>query len=252
MPVSRTLKCPTCGAQIRAIDMNLSTMYARCRECQSLVDLEAAPSAAPALRDSIAGAVLMPDGSLAAAPAPPLPVPLPDRLTVHTAGGALRIERRWYTWIALFLVLFCMIWFGFLSFWYLMAFSTGAWVLILFPLLHVAAGLFLAYTTAAMFVNTTEVVVADGVLTVRHGPLPWLGNQQIATATLEQLYCEEHVSRTRNGTTITYSVRARSKDGRMVKLVTGLPERDQAMYIEQEIERHLGIADRPVSGQLRR
>jgi hypothetical protein len=38
----------------------------------------------------------------------------------------------------------------------------------------------------------------------------------------------------------------------MVKLVTGLPERDQAMYIEQEVERHLGIADRHVSGQVRR
>jgi DNA-directed RNA polymerase subunit RPC12/RpoP/uncharacterized membrane protein len=250
MPTSRTLKCPTCGAQIQAADMNLSTMYARCRECQSLVDLDAAPSAAPAPRDSTAGAVLMQDGSLA--PAPPLPVPLPERLMVHTAGGGLRIERRWYAWTAIFLVFFCVVWFGFLAFWYLMAFSTGAWLLMLFPLLHVAVGLFLAYFTAALFVNTTEIVVADGVLTVRHGPLPWLGNRQIATDALEQLYCEEHVSRSRNGTTITYSVRARSKDGRMVKLVTGLPERDQAMYIEQEVERHLGIADRHVSGQVRR
>lgn len=250
MPTSRTLKCPTCGAQIQASDMNLSTMYARCRECQSLVDLEAAPSAAPAPRDSIEGAVLMPDGSLA--PAPPLPVPLPERLTVHTAGGALRIERRWFTWAAIFLAAFCTMWFGILGFWYLMAFSTGMIALMLFPLLHVAVGLFLAYFTVAMFVNTTEVVVANGMLTVRHGPLPWRGNREVPTEALEQLYCEEHISRTRNGTTVSYSVRARGRDGRVVKLVTGLPERDQAMYIEQEIERHLGIADRPVAGQVRR
>jgi hypothetical protein len=230
--------------------MNLSTMYARCRECQSLVDLEAAPDAAPAPRDSIAGAVLMPDGSLA--PAPPLPVPLPERLAVHTAGGALHIERRWYAWTAIFLTAFCVMWFGILGFWYLMAFSAGMRAVMLFPLLHVAAGLFLAYYTVCTFVNTTEIVVANGVLTVRHGPLPWMGNREIPTEALEQLYCEEHVSRTRNGTTVTYSVRARGRDGRMVKLVTGLPERDQAMYIEQEIERHLGIADRPVRGQLRR
>ncbi len=38
----------------------------------------------------------------------------------------------------------------------------------------------------------------------------------------------------------------------MVKLVTGLPERDPAMYIEQEVERHVGIADRRVAGQVRR
>lgn len=250
MATSRTLKCPTCGAQIQAVDMNLTTMYARCRECQSLVDLEAAPDAAPAPRDSVAGAVLMPGGTLA--PAPPLPVPLPERLTVHTAGGGLRIERRWYAWPAIFLAAFCVMWFGFLGSWYLMAFGTGMTALMLFPLLHVAVGLCLAYFTAAMFVNTTEIVVANGVLAVRHGPLPWFGNREIPTDSLEQLYCDEHVSRTRNGITITYSVRARGRDGRMLKLVTGLPERDQAMYIEQEIERHLGIADRAVTGQVRR
>lgn len=250
MPTSRTLKCPTCGAQIPAIDMNLSTMYARCRECQSLVDLEAAADAAPVPRDSITGAVLMRDGSLA--PAPPLPVPLPERLTVYTAGGGLRIERRWYAWTAIFLTAFCVMWFGFLGFWYVMAFGTGQTALMLLPLLHVAAGLYLAYFTAAMFVNTSEIVVANGILTVRHGPLPWFGNREIPTDSLEQLYCQEHISRSRNGTTVTYSVRARGRDGRLVKLVTGLPQRDQAMYIEQEVERHLGIADRPVSGQVRR
>lgn len=97
-----------------------------------------------------------------------------------------------------------------------------------------------------------QVPVANGILTVRQGPLPWLGNREIPTDSLEHLYCDEHISRSRKGTTVTYSVRARGKDGCMVKLVTGLPERDPAMYIEQEVERHVGIADRRVAGQVRR
>jgi hypothetical protein len=206
--------------------MNLETMAARCRGCQSLVDLRAGPSTAP-------------DRG-------PLPVPLPDQITVAEAEGELRIERRWFTWMAIFLAVFCVFWFGFLAFWYAIAIASRNVPAMLFPLLHVAAGLFILYSAVAMFVNRTWIVVSAGRLTVRHGPLPWIGNHDLGTSTLEQLYCDQHVSRSRNGVTVTFEVLARTTDGKRVKLVRGLPERDQARYIEQEIERHLGIVDRPV------
>lgn len=210
--------------------MNLETMAARCRACQSLVDLRAEQTAAGA----------------------PLPVPLPERVTVRDFGGELRIERRWFTWTAIFFAFFCTFWLGFLAFWYAMAIGVGNVPMMLFPLLHVAVGAGLLYFTVALFVNRTWIVVGGGVLTVRHGPLPWPGNRDIATAALEQLYCEEHISRTRNGTTVTYSVRARGTDGRLVKLVTGLPQRDQALFIEERIERHLGIVNRHVRSEIGR
>jgi hypothetical protein len=250
MPTSSTVQCPSCGFQVQAADMNLETMSARCRVCQSIIGLRGFMAAPDASRDSLAGAEMQPDGTLAAAA--PLPVPMPERLSISAEGGRLQIERRWMTWTAIFLVFFCVMWFGFLGFWYLMAFTTGSRAMMLFPLLHVALGLFIAYTTVAMFLNRTLITAADGRLTVRHGPLPWMGNRDVPTAGLEQLYCEQHVSRSRNGTTVTYSVRARGMDGKLVKLVTGLPERDQALFIEQEIERHLHIADRPVAGGIRR
>ena len=230
MPTSRAVQCPSCGFQLQAGDMNLETMAARCRVCQSLIDLR--PEAAPA-------------------PVEPLPVPLPERVTVSSAGGELVIERRWFAWTAIFMVFFCVIWFGFLGFWYAIAFTTGLLALKLVPLLHVAVGLFLLYTTIATLLNRTRITVGRGSLTVRHGPVPWPGRRTLATETLEQLYCEEHVNRSRNGVNVTYSVRARGKDGRLVKLATGLPERDQALYIEQQIERHLGIVNRPVSSEVR-
>ena len=231
MPTTRTIHCPSCDSPIPAADMELQTMSARCRVCQSLVDLraeEAAPATAP------------------------LPVPLPERITMSADGGELRIERRWFTWMAIFMAFFCVMWLGILGFFYAMAFASGNRQVLLFPLLHVAVGLGLAYWTAAMFVNRTDIVVSGGNLSIRHRPLPWFGSRDIPTSALEQLYCDQHVSRSRNGTTVTFSVRARGTDGKLIKLVTGLPERDQAFFIEQEIERHLGIADRPVASQMRR
>jgi hypothetical protein len=53
-------------------------------------------------------------------------------------------------------------------------------------------------------------------------------------------------------TSWTYRVNAMLTDGRKIQLMSGLPESDQALYIEQIIEDHLRIADRPVGGEMRR
>lgn len=238
MPTATPVQCPSCGFQIQAEDMNLQTMAARCRVCHALVDLRTdAPPASEAPAPAVADA---------------LPIPLPQRLTVSREGGGLRIERRWFSWTAIFMILFCTVWFGFLAVWYAIAFTTGNLLMLLFPLLHVAAGVFVAWWTAATLFNRTEFVISGGQLSVRHGPVPVPGKRDVPTRDLEQLYCEEHVSRSRNGVTITYSVRARTTDGRMVVLLKDLPDRDQALFIEQEAERQLRIANRPVVGELRR
>lgn len=245
MPSSRSVQCPSCGSRIPAEDMNLQTMAARCLVCQTLVDLR--PEAATGGPD---GASPQPGGP--GAQAAILPVPLPPLLSVSTVGDELHIERRWYSCTTVFLTVFCIMWFGFLAIWYAMAFAVGNVVMMLFPLLHVAVGLVIAYTNATMYVNRTRIVAGRGHLTVRHGPLPWPGNRDLPTISLEQLYCEENISRSRNGTSVSYSVLARTTDGKQIKLVTGLSDRDQALYIEQEIERHLKIVDQHVAGGIRR
>jgi hypothetical protein len=181
------------------------------------------------------------------------PVPaihLPPRLLVTAEGGELRIEWRWLAWTAYLMAIVCAIWFVFLGAWFLLASAAGSRTLMMFALLHVAAGVVLIYATWAMFVNRTRIVVADGRLKVELGPLPWPGNRDIPTASLQQLYCEEHVQVTRAGTNTTYSMRARITGGGVVKLATGLTDRDQALHIEGEIERHLGIPDQPVASEV--
>ena len=189
------------------------------------------------------------DAECAACP-PQSPVRPPPRLAVSTEGGELRIEWRWLAWTAYLMAIVCAIWFVFLGAWYLLAATAGSRTLMVFALLHVAAGVVLIYATWAMFVNHTRITVAGGRLRVDLGPLPWPGNRDIPTASLQQLYCEEHVKVTRGGTTTTYSVRARITGGGGGELATGLTDRDQALHIEQEIERHLGIPDQPVASEV--
>jgi hypothetical protein len=125
----------------------------------------------------------------------------------------------------------------------------GATLAALFPLLHVAVGLGLTYSTLCGFVNRTHIIVTGDSLRVSHGPLPWWGNRTIPADELAQLYCEERIKSGRNGQSATYYLNALLKDGRKVKLLSGLPEPDQALFIEQRVEERMGIVDVEVGGE---
>lgn len=229
------LQCRVCGAEIPAEDINLDRALAKCRACNSVFAFSVkAEDAAPALR---------------------APVPLPSGLRVDDTGLNFRIVRRWFSAKFLFLVFFCIAWDSFLVFWYSIAFGSDKtpWVMIVFPVAHVAVGIGLTYFTLAGIVNRTFVEVMSGHLIVRHGPLPWRGNHAVPTMDLDQLYVTEHVSHSRNGgSSVAYQLNARLRTRRTIKLLSGLEEADQALFIEQQLERHLGIEDRPVGGELRR
>jgi hypothetical protein len=177
---------------------------------------------------------------------------LPDNLQLNFTGSGLEIVRKWFTWSTIFMTAFVIVWDGFLIIWYSIALGPGRGnlIMVLFPLIHVAAGVGLTYITLAGWVNTTRVSVDNGKLSVRHGPLPWIGNKDLDGSSLKQLYSKEQTSRGRNSTTVTYEVHAITGFDTNEKLVSGLESSEQALYIEQEIERHLGIEDVPVRGQL--
>ncbi|HST63043.1 MAG TPA: hypothetical protein VLK84_30320 [Longimicrobium sp.] len=240
MPAYTDVACPSCGTTLRDENMSLQTLSGRCPTCDALVDLRAAaPAGMPVFGDAQA--------------AEPIPVPLPANVHVEPRGRDLVITRRWFSWVYIFLAFFCVVWNGFLVFFYGIIISAGAgFPILLFPALHVAVGIFLTYMTLAGFVNRTTFTVERDHLTVRHGPLPWRGNVDVPTTSLLQLFCTEQVSRSRNGTTIRYSVEGVLKDGSHLKLATALDTREQALFIEQTLEKHLGIQDRRVRSEMAR
>jgi len=232
------LKCSACSAAVATGDIDEARALARCSFCGTLMDLSRRP---------VPGA-----GGRAFASVDRPEVPLPPRFQVGKEGTGLRIAWRWFTPAAIFLGVFSLFWCGFLVFWYGMAAAGGApLVFFLFPLIHVAVGVGIGYVAVAMFVNRTTVTVEKGTVSIRHAPLPWPGNRTLGRADVEQLFCTQKVSHGKNGTTITYQVEAVGKGGRRTTLLKGL-EQDQALYVEQRVERQLGIGDRPMAGEVPR
>lgn len=184
--------------------------------------------------------------------ASPMDAPLPEDVTVVRDAGALTITYRWFKPLYLFMLFFCIFWDGFLVFWYDMALRKGAGapsMAIWFPLLHVGVGVWLTYTTLAGLANRTRVVVQSGEIVIRHGPLPWLGGGRIGAGEIRQLYREETPAKD-SDSTASYHLNAITRDNRKLRLIRSVRSADVALYLEQEIEKALGIEDRQVKGEM--
>lgn len=228
----RALSCPACGAPLRAEDADVARRALRCAFCGAWAS---APGGAPRL----------------AAPRPP--VDRPRSIRVEPTAFGVRIVRRWFSPVYLFLGFFCLVWNGILAAFYGIALGGGVpFFALVFPVIHVAVGLGLAYVTLCGFLNRTVVEVGRGdVLSVRHGPLPWRGAVTLDATEVAQVYVtEKRTQHKGGGASSLFAVNARTRDGRRVVLVRGLlADLDHALFLEQELERHLRIADRPVPGE---
>jgi hypothetical protein len=91
-------------------------------------------------------------------------------------------------------------------------------------------------------------------ISVRAGPVPWRGSADVEVGEVAQLFTTEKVHPQQNGhPKRVYTVHVLTKGGRRLPLVRGLlTEVEQALFLEQAIERHLRIQDRPVGGEMPR
>jgi hypothetical protein len=242
------IQCSTCGGVVPASDVNLDRMIAKCARCNSVFD--------------IGGQV--PGTTALARQRPRVALPkairvIQDELVTESSTEPYRsdgvkrphvvLERSWFQASLFFMVIFCSVWDSVLVFWYSVALRGHApWIMVVFPLGHLAVGIGLTYATLCGFVNRTRIAVEGGQLVIRHGPLPWKGNRALEANDLDQLFCEENVS---SKGARTYSLSARTKSGEKVVLLKSLPEADQALYIEQLFEDRLGIVDVPVAGEFK-
>ncbi|MCA9249851.1 MAG: hypothetical protein R3E58_20645 [Phycisphaerae bacterium] len=235
------IHCPSCGIQIPASDVNIDTAIAKCMGCNSVFGIKDAIE-----QDSTRHSRKRNRRD---------PVPMPSGIIIEDWGGNRRIVRKWYTPKYFILLFFCIAWDSFLIFWYSIAFGEHdtPWIMKVFPIAHVAVGIGLTYYTICGFLNRTIIELGSFTLSIRHKPLHWPGNADFDASQFDQLYCKENSRRQDNNgaTQITYDLQAATKDGKSIKLLTGLPELELALYLEQEIESALGIVDRPVPGEAR-
>jgi len=249
------LKCGQCGAPFRAADLHLDRGIGVCSACGGVQRLPGSTNSVPKKESRTSAALKSQE-----------PVPIPEHFTVEDDGQSLTIRQRWFQWALVFLLFFAIAWDSFLVGWYWMLTSgpfggdqgmPGPFKLIffVFPIAHVAVGVGLTYFVLAGFLNSTVIRVAHGILSVRHGPLPWRGNLDMPTDGIEQIYCQNklrthHRRRGHSSTSMIYEVHA-VVAGQKRKLLSGLHDADHALFVEQSLERYLSIEDRSVPGEMR-
>lgn len=239
------LFCKKCGKQILSEDMNLEMALAKCRSCSSVFSILDSLN-----EESASGAT--------SSKTERLPVPMPKGFKIDEFGRELTITYRWFSAAAFFLLFFCIFWDGFLVVWYsigvggLLNGKMGgmAIVMLLFPVLHVAVGIGLTYSVLCMFLNRTEIKVTAGDLSIWHGPVPCPGNCKLPTSDIKQLYVTENEQRGKNGCRYTYDVNAMKQNDTKQKLIGNLQDIQQALFLEQKLEQHLGIVPQHVPGEV--
>lgn len=129
------------------------------------------------------------------------------------------------------------------------------------PLLFVlSAGL--VYYAAVRVFNKHRIRVDAGRLQVTQGPLPWLGVRKLDSKDVKQLFATERETRIESGNRGNsgnrknrvrkyYRLSANTHTNGRVTILNGLDDPLQALWLEQEIERVLGIRDEQVSGEYR-
>lgn len=278
--------CRNCGKPVPAENVNVQASIAKCAACNSVFGINAAmfstpqpggmfsggppqgamgvsAATSPAWNPSAGGQNLMggpsypPQGYYSSGPRPA--VPMPSGISVDTDGKDLLIYRSWFSWVFIFLAVFCTIWDSIVLVFIGAGIFAGtqvgpmALLFLLIPGLFLVVGACLTYYTICGFVNTTTIRVGQGEISVAHGPLPWWGNIAYPSGDIAQLFTTEQVHYGKRGSvSFTYSVEFVQRNGARQTLASGLTDAAQALFIEQEIERCLGIQDVPVGGELRR
>jgi predicted Zn finger-like uncharacterized protein len=226
--------CPSCRVPVAADDVAADTGLARCRTCNHVFR----PGG---------------DAALAEPAAPPRPTARkPRSVATSDAAGELTVKYRWFSPDYLFLAFFCVIWDGFLVSWYASVLPRGEWAPLLAPLLLVAVGIVITYSTLAHFVNTTTLRIDGSRLRVTHHPLPWWRPVELEVGDVQQLFCDRRSSRGLDSPAYTYTLNALLRDGTRLKVVTGVDSAALPLYLEQHAEAWMGIRDEPVAGELPR
>ena len=239
------LKCPACNGPLEAPEDRPKFF---CQFCGTPVLLDEA---------------LRRQSQEADRPAPhgrPKPaVPIPDSLEIEEFGDELTIRWKWFSWAVLFLLPFAIAWNAFLIGWYAMATGFGGdmpgpmqLIFLIFPIGHVAVGLGLIYAVLTMLFNRTTVRVRNGQLSVSYGPIYFPGAKTVAVDEIGQLYCKRQISHGKNGSQgVKHILNMKLKSGRSVPLIKSISSAEVSQAVEQLLEKHLGIEDRPVSGESR-
>jgi len=162
---------------------------------------------------------------------------------IETAQGTL-IRRKWFSWAVIPLLLFAAMWDSFLIFWYgaaLMSDGKAPWIMILFPLGHVAVGVGLTYFVICSFFNQTDILITSDEVSVITHPLPWPGSKKVAARDIHDLKVRHRVA---NRNRSQYALMYVDGTNHERKFLGSISHHEQALFIEDKIRETLNLAQR--------
>ena len=226
--------CRNCGAGLEADGIDTSLGIITCSHCGSLHDIP----------DDKPGNTTVSETVKPVKKPQRIPLELPGKFKVKRASGGLEVT--WPTG-GIFQAVVISIIAGVFAY---VALTSGL------PILLIATvGLF--YFAAGQAFNEHRIRVDGARLEVTQGPVPWKGSKKLDASDIVQLYATEHKRRTQSGKGGSqrvsihkyYRLSANTRTNGRVSILGGLGDPRQALWLEQEIERVLGIADKPVAGE---
>lgn len=230
------LACPKCRTGIPASDVNLDALVGKCAACNHVFRFD--PSALDSATSAPTEGPGRPASITLVREDPSEVVRETYRDATSRPPSTFTLRRRWFQPQHVFLLFFCIAWDSFLVFWYGSAFGTDApWLMIVFPLAHVAVGVGLTYSVLAGFVNRTTLTLTPEALRVQHGPVPWRGNGTYARGDIRGVELTMHTPDRSNDSSASgaHAVSLRLADQSLTKLVTGLTD-EEARFIQWTVE----------------
>ena len=232
------LNCPECQTHIISEDIHLVQTIAKCKSCNNIFEFT----------DQLKEAGF---------PTPYRHKPeifnIPPGIDILHLMNELEIKINWRRSAKYFTPFFALVWNVFVFFHsFIMIFSSGNTSIFLFYIPFYAAGIYLMYKSLGLFLNNTYITVDVDKILVEHKPINFLiqKDQYLPSEDVDQVYVTRHEVGKRNDNPVyAWSVEVKMKDGEIISLVKELHALKYARFIEQEIEKHLDIRDRPVSGE---
>ena len=186
-----------------------------------------------------------------------MPISTPAKMTVRKNSHHLIITRRRfeieYVFWTLVVIAYDVFGLPYLYRWYIMTFSVPKVDIfsILIPLFNALLILAANYALMIGFFNTTVISVTSNVISVKDGPFPIWGNKRLASKDVLQLYCKKENVWNKFYVSTDFSVEAVMDGKSNVTLLFNLKQADQALFVEQEIEKFLNIEDKPIKGEFK-
>ena len=245
-----SLKCKVCGEVISAENINLATNVASCTNCDITFPLAKAASRKYSWtasnwptrlfkrrRQERLITTIDPQGFTQR----PI-IACPNSVKQKETGEFLRLTVRWYSHFYLIVAVLALLVDG--------LFIGGIVVNQAFDPFLLLVGLLLTYITLAGILNHTIIEVSKGRITVEHGPLSGVQPVNISVRSIKQIYVTEILGTSRK-VNKKYRLNALlHNEKRPIVLLHTLTSRNENLYVEQEIERFLGIRNRVVMNEI--